>query len=110
MAVSMASIWQKNGFMLANGYWRQCWSRRAVSGVTCHWSGLGSFRHWSTYWRISLMMVLVSYCCSAVEMLSGSGKRISVCFLASAPRRFFGLGTGVKKEERRRDSVMFLVG
>jgi hypothetical protein len=45
MAVSMASTWQKNGFMLANLYCRQCWSRRAVSGVTCHWLGLGKARH-----------------------------------------------------------------
>ncbi len=27
---------------------RQCWSSRAVSGVTCHWSGLGSWRQAST--------------------------------------------------------------
>jgi hypothetical protein len=33
-----------------NLWCRQCWSRRAVSGVTCHWLGLGSARHWST-WR-----------------------------------------------------------
>jgi phage terminase large subunit GpA-like protein len=34
IAVSTASTWQKNGRTPLNGCWRQCCSRRAVSGVT----------------------------------------------------------------------------
>ncbi len=35
--------------MEENGWCRQCWRRRAVSGVPPHWLW-GSVRHWSTYW------------------------------------------------------------
>ncbi len=48
MAVSTASIWQKKGRTPWNGCWRQCCSRRAVSGVTCHCCGFGSARQVST--------------------------------------------------------------
>ncbi len=44
MAVSTASTWQKNGRTPVKLWWRQCWSRRAVSGVTCHSLGLGHAR------------------------------------------------------------------
>jgi hypothetical protein len=56
------------------------------------------------------MIVFGSYCCSAVEIPSGSGNTSSTCFLASPKRRFFGLGTGVMNADLRRDSVMILVG
>ena len=36
MTASAASIWQKNGRMSANGWLRQCFRSRAVSGVTRH--------------------------------------------------------------------------
>jgi hypothetical protein len=48
MAVSTASIWQKNGRMPPNLWWRQCFRRRAVSGVTSHWSSFGRLRQVST--------------------------------------------------------------
>ncbi len=41
IAVSTASTWQKNGRMPLNSWCRQCWRRRAVSGVTCQWLGFG---------------------------------------------------------------------
>ena len=40
MAVSTASTWQKKGRMPLNLWCRQCWSRRAVSGVTCQSFGI----------------------------------------------------------------------
>ena len=40
IAVSTASTWQKNGRTPLNSWCRQCWSSRAVSGVTCHSLGL----------------------------------------------------------------------
>jgi len=44
IAVSTASTWQKNGRTLLNECCRQCWSKRVVSGVTCHWLRDGSNR------------------------------------------------------------------
>jgi hypothetical protein len=41
IAVSTASTWQKNGRTPPNLWCRQCWSSRAVSGVTCHWLAAG---------------------------------------------------------------------
>ena len=67
MAVSTASTWQKKGRMPLNRWCRQCWSRRAVSGVTCHWLGFGMFRHRSTCRRTPLMIAVCSYCCFSVE-------------------------------------------
>ena len=41
MSVSTASTWQKNGRMLLKLWCRQCWSSRAVSGVTCQSTRIG---------------------------------------------------------------------
>ena len=55
IAVSTASTWQKKGRMPAVEWWRQKCSRRAVSGVTCHWFA-GNSRQASTIRRRSLMI------------------------------------------------------
>ena len=56
MSVSIASTWQKKGRSVLNLWWRQCWSSRAVSGVTCHVLGPGSARQMLTCERSSLMI------------------------------------------------------
>ena len=61
IAASTASTWQKKGRMPSVEWCRQWRSRRAVSGVTCHWFG-GSSRHASTIRRRSLMIGVGSYC------------------------------------------------
>ena len=61
MAVSAASTWQKKGRMPLKWWRRQCRSRRAVSGVTCHRAS-GSSRQRSTCRRTPLMMAVRSYC------------------------------------------------
>jgi hypothetical protein len=108
MAVSTASIWQKKGRMPWNGWCRQCWSNRAVSGVTCHWLGLGRLRQSATCWRISLMIGVGLYSCSAVEISSAPPRTISSW--SCDRRRFFDFGTGVMNLEPRRLSTMRLVG
>ena len=100
MAVSTASTWQKNGRMPLNWWCRQCWSSRAVSGVTCHSLGFGRLRHASTWPRTSLMIEVGSYCCSLVESPLPSSKTKSCC--AGAAFRFFGFGIGVMNSARRR--------
>ncbi len=106
MAVSTASTWQKNGRMSLNLWWRQCWSRRTVSGVTFQSFRFGRHRHLSTWWRISLIIEVGSYCCLAVEM-SVSTK--SCCWCAF-PLRFLGLGIGVMNFALRRISIIRCVG
>lgn len=69
MAVSTASTWQKKGrtpFHSLTGR-RQCWSKRAVSGVTSQSLGLDKARQDSTCCRISLMIGVGLYSCSAVD-------------------------------------------
>ena len=61
ITVSTASTWQKNGRRSLNWWWRQCWSRRAVSGVTRHWAR-GSRRHSFTLLRTLSIILISSYC------------------------------------------------
>ena len=108
--VSTASTWQKNGRMLWNGWWRQCCSSRAVSGVTCHWSGLGRSRQ-----RFDVLADLVDDRGRVVLLLLG-GEAVAAARAPARPdpgpgrRRFFGFGTGVISSDRRRTSRMRLVG
>ena len=53
--------------MSLKSWCRQCWSRRAVSGVTRQSLGLRSSLHWSTWRRISFTIAVTSYCCSCVD-------------------------------------------
>jgi hypothetical protein len=109
IAVSTASTWQKNGRMSVNGYVRQCFSSRSVSGVTSQSFGFGNARQRSTCTRSSLMTVAVrSYCCLAVEMpVPLSSARLCCC-----PRPFClrGFGMGVMNSALRRVSTIFPVG
>ncbi len=108
IAVSTASIWQKKGRTPVNSWCRQCWSSRAVSGVTPQALGLPMPRHWSTRRRSSLMTGVGSYCCVAVETPAPSSKTSRSC-----PARrlcFFGLGMGVMNWAVRRASTIRPVG
>src|SRR5260370_4893350 len=107
MAVSAASTWQKNGRTSPKPLDLQCCNSLAVSGVTCHWFGLGSAREVSTYPRTSLMIEVGSYCCSLVERPLQSSKRKRLC---AAALRFLGLGIGVMNLALRRWSMTFCVG
>ena len=102
MAVSTASIWQKKGRMSLKRWCRQCRSRRAVSGVTRHWSGLGRLRQTSTCRRTSLMMAVRSYCWPPSASFRDASSNTRLACSAAAPRRFFGLGMGLMNETRRR--------
>ena len=78
IAVSTASTWQKNGRMSLKSYSRQCFSRRAVSGVTFHCAS-GEARQMSTSRRSTLMVDVGSYCCSSVESPFPSSMTIAAC-------------------------------
>ena len=93
IAVSAASIWQKNGRMLANLCCRQCWRSRAVSGVTSQSFGFGSCLHRSTWKRRSLMIGVGSYCCFAVERPTPSLKTRVSCVEGFFRLRGFGNGS-----------------
>jgi hypothetical protein len=108
MAVSMASTWQKNGRTLLKACWRQCWRRRAVSGVTPHCAGFGKERHTDTWPRTSLMIGVGSYCCSLVESPLPSLKTMASCVAALVV--FFGRGIGEMNFAPRRVSRIFCVG
>ena len=108
MIVSTASTWQKNGRRLLNWWCRQCWRRRAVSGVTCHWFGFGGCATSSTSARTSLMIDVGSYCCAWVEIPSPSS--VTAPAASALVLRFFGFGIGVTKSARRRLSTIFCVG
>ena len=71
MAVSTASTWQKNGRMPLNGWCRQCFSSRAVSGVTRHCRS-GSARHAASSRRRPSISAIRSYCWSSVESAAPS--------------------------------------
>jgi hypothetical protein len=107
MAVSTASIWQKNGRTPPKSWCRQCFSSRAVSGVTCHWLS-GRARQASTWPRTSLILDVRSYACFSVVRPRPSSR--TEVLLLRAPRRFFGFGIGVTNEARRRRSIRFPVG
>ena len=107
IAVSTASIWQKNGRTPPNAWWRQCWRSRRVSGVTCQWSGLGSLRHSSTRFRNWLMIDVGSYCWACVERPAPSSRTRLRFFTALC---FRGLGIGVMSWTVRRRSMIFCVG
>ena len=110
IAVSTASTWQKKGrTLLKSRSRRQCCNNRAVSGDTSHCSGLGRARHASTKPRTSLMIGVGLYSCSSEESPSPAPRTICV-WPRSAARRFFGLGTGVIRSERRRPSTTRVVG
>jgi hypothetical protein len=94
--------------MLWNSWVRQCWSRRAVSGVTPQWLGLPIARHWSTRLRSWLMTGVGSYCCLAVETPAPSSKTSRSWPLARLC--FFGRGMGVMNLASRRDSMSRPVG
>ena len=94
--------------MPPNLWCRQCRSKRAVSGVTCHWLGLGKDRQESTFWRTRGMMDVGSYCCAAVESPLPSSNTKPGC--AALALRFFGLGIGVMNFALRRCGVIFCVG
>ena len=108
MAVSAASTWQKKGRTPLNLWWRQCCSKRAVSGVTCHWLGLGRPRHVSTAWRTWLMMEVVAYCWDSVERFNPSLNTISPCWASLL--RFLGFGMGVMNSARLRVARICWVG
>ncbi len=110
MAVSIASTWQKNGRISLNLWWRQCWIRRAVSGVTFQSFGFFKVRHLSTSWRRALMIGVGSYCCSFVEIPLPSSKTNSCCLGASLFLRFLGFGIGVINFALRRFSIIRCVG
>ena len=109
MAVSAASSWQKKGRMALKWWCRQCRSRRAVSGVTCHWPGFGSSRQRSTCWRTPLMMAVRSYCWPSVPSFCAlSSNTIAAC--CADPLRFRGFGIGVMNSACRRLSMVLWVG
>ena len=60
--IRTASTWRKKGLMSAKRWLRQCFSTRAVSGVTRHRPNSGIKRHASTRRRRSLMTSISSYC------------------------------------------------
>ena len=108
MAVSTASTWQKNGRTPLNLWCRQCWSSRAVSGVTCQSLGFGQAAPLVDLLRTSLMIEVGSYCCFSVESPLPSSKT-KPCWAAPS-LRFFGLGIGVMNSARRRFSMILWVG
>ena len=108
MAVSTASTWQKKGWMSLKSWCRQCWSRRAVSGVTRQSLGFRKSLHWSTWRRISFTIAVTSYCCSWVESPLPSSKT-NFCWSLDA-LRFLGFGMGVMNSAPRRFSMTCWVG
>ena len=81
----------------------QCWSRRAVSGVTCHSDEFCQARHRATKPRTSLMTGVGSYSCCWVDSPCPSSKT-RLCWVF-APYRFLGFGIGVMKSAGRRVGI-----
>ena len=77
MMVSTASTWQKNGRSLSNFSDRQCLSNSRVMYVTPQSFSFVRPRQDLTCLRNSFMFAIVAYCCSRVEICSGSSKTMS---------------------------------
>ena len=109
MIVSTASTWQKNGRMLWKGWCRQCWSRRAVSGVTCQSVGI---RELAPSLDVSPDFVDDG---GRVVFLLGGGQAVAAAqhhldLAGFPPPLLAASGTGVIRSERRLTSRIRLVG